>query len=285
MPGQKISTLAPVSDLQAADQLPLARSGSTYKITGDKFASKAQLDGLSATADNKFALKTSLDSLSSNTITVADSPTIDLTYNSSTRTLSADIITSSLNFLPTGSVIVFPCIAAPTGWLALDGQLLSRAAQPALWAFANSSGNIVTDAQWTSLGAYGSFSQGDGSLTFRLPDVRGYFLRCSGTHTDGTAAGAFGIKQADGIISHTHSGTTGGRSAQHSHTIPGFKTGNVEGNANIQAKNAYLVGTNNIGTHGETQEHTHNFTSSSMTPAGATETRPKNISFLCCIKS
>ena len=60
MPGQKISTLAPVSDLQAADQLPLARSGSTYKITGDKFASKAQLDSLSATAAGSFALKTDI---------------------------------------------------------------------------------------------------------------------------------------------------------------------------------------------------------------------------------
>ena len=64
MPGQKISSLTPVSDLQAADQFPLARSGSTYKITGDKFASKAQLDALSATAAGSFATKTSLNSLS-----------------------------------------------------------------------------------------------------------------------------------------------------------------------------------------------------------------------------
>ena len=65
MPGQKISSLSPVSDLQAADQLVLARSGSTYKITGDKFASKAQLDSLSATSTGSFAFKTDLTSLSS----------------------------------------------------------------------------------------------------------------------------------------------------------------------------------------------------------------------------
>ena len=124
MPGQKISTLAPVSDLQAADQLPLARSGTTYKITGDKFASKAQLDSLSATAAGSFALKTDITSLSSAAdakfipkpasasnqqvltynsststwvasataplLSVVDSPTIDLSYNSTTGILSAN---------------------------------------------------------------------------------------------------------------------------------------------------------------------------------------------------
>lgn len=40
MPGQKISTLTPVSDLQSTDQFVLARSGSTYKISGDKFIPK-----------------------------------------------------------------------------------------------------------------------------------------------------------------------------------------------------------------------------------------------------
>jgi hypothetical protein len=65
MAGQKISSLPPVSDLQSGDQIPLARSGSTYKISGDKFTSRAQMDSLSATADSKFALKASITSLSS----------------------------------------------------------------------------------------------------------------------------------------------------------------------------------------------------------------------------
>ena len=64
MPGQKISALTPVSDLQSADQIPLARAGSTYKITGDKFASKIQLDAVSAYGDNAFALKTTVSEMS-----------------------------------------------------------------------------------------------------------------------------------------------------------------------------------------------------------------------------
>ena len=94
MPGQKISTLTPVSDLQAADQFPLARSGSTYKISGDKFASKAQLDSLSAAATGSFALKTDLNALSANPFVAADTSTIDLTLTN--RTLSASVFDSSI---------------------------------------------------------------------------------------------------------------------------------------------------------------------------------------------
>ena len=94
MPGQKISSLTPVSDLQAADQLPLARSGSTYKITGDKFASKAQLDALSATSAGSFALKTDLLSLSANPFIAADTSTIDLTLTN--RTLFATVFNNSV---------------------------------------------------------------------------------------------------------------------------------------------------------------------------------------------
>ena len=259
MPGQKISSLSPVVDLQAADQLPLARSGSTYKITGDKFASKVQLDSLSATADNKFALKTNLNTLSANTINVVDSPTIDLTYNSVTRTLSADILTGSLNSIPTGAIMVFPCTVAPTGWFALAGQVLARATYSALWTFANSSGNIVTDAQWTSLRAYGAFSQGDGSSTFRLPDLRGHFVRGSGTHTDGTASGTFGVKQADDLRNHTHL---------------------------INSSSVYTPNQNINGNFTDrVYDYANNTTGGRITSStGGTETRPKNIALLACIK-
>jgi microcystin-dependent protein len=279
MPGQKISSLPPVTNLLAADEFPLSRSGSTYKIAGDKFASKVQLDSLSATADNKFALNTSVNSLSSNTITVVDSPTIDLTYNSTTRTLSADILTSSLNFVPTGAVVVFPCIIAPTGWLALSGQLLSRAAQSALWSFANSSGNIVTDAQWTSLSAYGAFSQGDGSSTFRLPDLRGHFVRGSGTHTDGTAAGTFGRKQADAFGSHSHGGITGTDSPDHSHGAAFLGSGATSVRA---GSDTGVLSPNHPtnATAGASARHAHG-----INPEGGTETRPKNIPLLYCIKT
>ena len=55
MPGQKISTLLSVPDLRSTDQFPMTRNGTTYKIFGDKFASKAQLDEVSLGIKSKVA--------------------------------------------------------------------------------------------------------------------------------------------------------------------------------------------------------------------------------------
>jgi len=79
MPGQKISSLSPVGDLLPADQIPLSRSGTTYKINGDKFASAIHLSqvsdqilikmqGLSAYADVEFdGLRSLIGNLSDTT--------------------------------------------------------------------------------------------------------------------------------------------------------------------------------------------------------------------------
>lgn len=83
--------------------------------------------------------------------------------------LSNEIGTIQSSFV--GSVSYFPSATAPTGWLQLTGQLVSRNTYSDLWSFANGSGNIVTDSQWASLSAYGSFSSGDLSTTFRLPNL------------------------------------------------------------------------------------------------------------------
>jgi hypothetical protein len=83
--------------------------------------------------------------------------------------LSNEIGTIQSSFV--GSVSYFPSTTAPTGWLQLNGQLVSRTTYSDLWSFANGSGNIVADSQWSSLSAYGSFSSGDLSTTFRLPNL------------------------------------------------------------------------------------------------------------------
>lgn len=66
------------------------------------------------------------------------------------------------------------------------GQLLNRLDYPRLWAYANSLGALlITDATWTgNANRSGFFSSGDGSTTFRVPDLRGVFLR----GLDGTRA-------------------------------------------------------------------------------------------------
>jgi microcystin-dependent protein len=92
----------------------------------------------------------------------------------------------------------FAMSTAPSGWLVANGSAVSRTTYAALFA-----------AIGTTYGA------GDGSTTFTLPDLRGYFVRGSGTNTDGTASGTFGAKQ-DQRNDHYHVGSnsvTGGPSA------------------------------------------------------------------------
>jgi len=66
----------------------------------------------------------------------------------------------------------------PAGFLPMDGSLVSRASYPELWAFAQNNARLVSDINWSaSLSSRPSFSSGNGSSTFRVPDVRGLFLR------------------------------------------------------------------------------------------------------------
>jgi microcystin-dependent protein len=172
-------------------------------------------------------------------------------------------LNSSVTLVPTGAIMPFAMNTAPSGWLAANGSAVSRTAFAALFA-----------AIGTTYGA------GDGSTTFTLPDLRGYFVRGSGTNSDGVAAGTFGAKQADGVISHTHSGTTGHDYPDHAHTFTSAGGGNVY--------NMYSGGMGSFGpftTNGATNRHQHDFTTSSQSPAGTTETRPRNIAMLYCIKA
>ena len=151
-----------------------------------------------------------------------------LNLSSKTVTLPATIA------LPAGAVMAFAMNSAPAGWLAADGSNVSRVTYAALFT-----------AISTTYGA------GDGGTTFALPDLRGYFVRGSGTNSDGTAAGTFGAKQEDDFKSHTH-------------TVFGLQGGP------FTSTGLYLSGV--TGT---------NVTSAAT---GGTETRPKNIAMLYCIK-
>jgi len=170
--------------------------------------------------------------------------------------------------IPSGAVQAFAMNSAPSGWLAANGSTVSRTTYSALFA---------------AIGT--TYGTGDGNTTFHLPDLRGYFVRGSGTNTDGTASGTFGAKQADGVISHTHSGTTGNDSPDHTHAFSQYSPNN----GNFREAGGNGPGLNNSrytdATGGASTRHQHLFTTSSQSPAGNTETRPRNIAMLYCIKA
>ena len=71
---------------------------------------------------------------------------------------------------------VCPSYGAKLNELELTGQLVSRTEYPRLWQWVNTTGqSLVNDGSWS--GHKGLFSRGDGSTTFRLPDMRGMFVR------------------------------------------------------------------------------------------------------------
>lgn len=262
------------------------------------------------------------------------------TYNKSeidtniyTKTQMSNIL---LSVVPAGTVIAFASSTAPTGYLKANGALISRTTYASLFA-----------AIGTTFGA------GDGSTTFALPDLRGYFPRgwadgrgidvvsiaswsysgttitinTTGNHgvtvgqtvtlsglvsttnapngdttvvtvatatsftftatatPTGTAtvsnakvSRAFGSNQADAYLNHSHTGSTDSQGA-HSHTV-GNNNNSGTGGVGVSE---FANGSINTSTSSSSGAHTHTVTVNAST-TGATETRPKNIALLYCIK-
>nr|WP_304413080.1 phage tail protein [Cupriavidus sp. amp6] len=135
----------------------------------------------------------------------------------STRKLATTAwVMSTLLNAAIGQIIIEPRTTARAGCLKLNGALLNRADYPELWAYAQASGAIVTDAAWLA-GSWGCFSHGDGSNTFRIPEYRGEFLRFwdDGRGADvGRGIGVFQDSQ-NKTHAHTASATAVG---DHAHT-------------------------------------------------------------------
>lgn len=186
-------------------------------------------------------------------VTVSNTGTVTIANNAVTSAK----LSSSIVFVPAGAVMPFAMNTAPSGWLAADGSAVSRTTYASLF---------------TAIGT--THGAGNGSTTFNLPDLRGYFIRGFGTNSDdGTASAAFGVKQADAFQSHGHDvKIAGGLAGFQSFTGPGF-TGVVPqaGTIAADANDSKLVAENIV-------------TFSGGTPRTASETRPANIALLYCIK-
>jgi len=214
MPGVKISDL-PLATLQGPDIFPVARGGLTLGVKASDILNRIT------------KIETDFSTLSSGTITVVDSPTIDLTYNSATRQLSADL-QPTLNLrdrtvylpltaeIPPGTVMSFLGKTAPPGWLLCNGAIVPNGVGPVQ--------GIITN--FSRL--YFVLGTTYGTTPGTLPDLRGYFIRGYGSSTDpsvganadGTESGAFGQRTPDSFQGHKH----GLYDPTHNHTattVPG----------------------------------------------------------------
>ncbi|HEU6436043.1 MAG TPA: phage tail protein [Nitratidesulfovibrio sp.] len=159
--------------------------------------------------------------------------------------------------MPIGMPFWWPGTTPPAGSLAInDGPLLSRTAYPQLWAMAQASGNIITEAAWQAQAAVqssvGTFSTGDGATTFRCPRLRDYVRGA-----DPAGGRGVGMWQEDAFKRHRH---------DLAHT--GTAGGNLLGNTDITTVADNVYGGAWTGYEGD-----------------ATETRPKTVNWLPCIKA
>lgn len=168
-------------------------------------------------------------------MTTAYTPNLGLPYpdENSPADIPADIVAlvDALDILPflfaPGDLKTSAAANPPAGWLLCDGTAVSRTTYPKLYA---------------AIGV--AFGPGDGTTTFNVPDYRGRAIVGAGAGAGLTARalGAKGGEEAHVLAigempSHDHGGatgtgqtapnatgggTTGGASARHTHTVPGF---------------------------------------------------------------
>ena len=160
---------------------------------------------------------------------------------------------------PAGTVIYSARSTAPTGYLKANGAAVSRSTYATLFA-----------AIGTVYGA------GDGSTTFNVPELRGEFARGLDDGRGIDTSRALGSAQAQSYQSHNHSVTDPG----HSHSF-NSNGSNLAGRINPGISNAFAG--NGIGD--VSFAINTNTTGITVDNSGSTETRPRNVALLACIKT
>lgn len=153
---------------------------------------------------------------------------------------------------------------APAGWLKANGAAINRVSYAALFS-------VIGE----------TYGKGDGFNTFNVPDMRGEFLRGWDDSRGVDPGRQLGTAQGDQNKSHSHSGSTDSGGG-HSHTY-------VDGRPMNPAGRAIAAGGDHQGIWENTQSrttdrsgsHSHSISTSN---SGGTESRPRNVAMLACIK-
>lgn len=164
-------------------------------------------------------------------------------------------IPAAQDLTPAGTVIWTARSSAPTGYLKANGSAVSRTTYATLFS-----------AIGTIYGA------GDGSTTFNLPDLRGEFVRGwdDGRGLDGGRG--FATVQGDDYRSHGHGVNDPGHSHSFSAVLTSTNNAAQNGSNDREAGPVGTAGTSGSGT------------GISIQNSGGSETRPRNIALLACIK-
>ncbi|WP_375656077.1 Bgr_08870 family protein [Bartonella sp. MR63HLJHH] len=168
----------------------------------------------------------------------------DLVYTKSEIDALLDALNNSM---PVGTVIYYPALTVPKGWLKANGALISRSDYAQLFAVIG-----------TTYGA------GDGKTTFRLPDLRGEFLRGVDDKRNIDPNRTIGSQQGDAIRNITGELNFDAKAKVASGA---FKYGGVSNSSNTSSGSSSTI----------------KFDASRSVPT-ANENRPRNIALLALIR-
>lgn len=247
-----------VADQLIVDLSETTTTGAAVYINGDRITNKSGADGWLATTATRITLGKAYPG--AKILIVQNEPLGAAPYPLAQKNNLSDVLNKPLarqnlgvmsadeakyNDCPPGTVIMLAATNIPTGYrlLKCNGATISRTAYADLFSVIGT-----------------TFGVGDGVNTFRLPDLRGEFLRAwddgRGIDTDRI----FGSWQTDEIKSHTHNVRVQNDSGALGWPI----------DIDSSVKGDYM---NNPFNRGQLIENT-----------GGKETRPRNIALLACIR-
>jgi microcystin-dependent protein len=150
------------------------------------------------------------------------------------------------NLVPQGTVMYFAMNTAPSGWLKANGAQVSRTTYASLFSAIST-----------------VFGAGDGSTTFTLPDLRGEFIRGWDDGRSVDTGRTFGSAQSGEIQSHSHQQQVQFSNYTHSHN-----SGSAQSASAMSGGAGGLTG----------------YSAGGISASGGSETRPRNIALLACIR-
>lgn len=163
-------------------------------------------------------------------------------------------------FAPSGAVQMYGGSTSPLGFLECDGSAVSRTTYAALFA---------------AIGT--SYGVGNGTTTFNVPDMRGYFAR-GWDHGAGVDTGrTLGSTQANALQSFTASSISTVTDPTHAHTAPSRQSGSDGG--------AYTAASNNPDGTAAINPASTGISVATATTYTGSETRPINLTFMYIIKT
>lgn len=210
--------------------------------------SSATLNSLPALATG--ALQKSGGSMTGPIVLAADATAT--MHPTTKQQVDAAIVAATAALIPAGAVLAFAKSAVPSGWLKCDGAEVSRTG--------------ATAGLFAAIGT--TYGVGNGSTTFNLPDLRGEFIRGWDDARAVDTGRVFGSAQSDEIKLHGHPYRSGTASVSSPDGTGGFQR---EG-GNATNYSAYT------GTPSATAGQ-------QIGGTGGTETRPRNIAMMYCIKT